>query len=254
MDLLLEDFMNISPDSWIQLISGLAAVVVAIMAIIHGNKNSRKAVQQQNRILVYQHNEKKLDEYRKCLTDNMNLLNAVETYSPLVSVRHSDYSQTKHAILSRKAMIYTYDLRFRYLFESADCPPLIVEYRKHWNLGTAQLTLVLDTMMDYVGYLSEFASNMEILKNVRQQISIYERMIQVDSVNASSYLTEITKLQQEQVQLAKFMSRNKEQVDIYLASIKGKLDDMGVHVLNLHKLTMQVIAEKEEQLKRLLEK
>ena len=54
--------MDISLDSWMQLFSGLAAVVVAIMAIIHGNKNSRKAIQQQNKILEYQHNEKKLDK------------------------------------------------------------------------------------------------------------------------------------------------------------------------------------------------
>lgn len=34
--------LNISPDSWIQLFSGFGAVVVALLAIIHGNKNSRK--------------------------------------------------------------------------------------------------------------------------------------------------------------------------------------------------------------------
>ena len=65
--------LNISPDSWIQLVSGLGAVVVALLAIIHGNKNSRKALDQQNRIIQYQHNEKRLDEYNGCLRDNPRL-------------------------------------------------------------------------------------------------------------------------------------------------------------------------------------
>ena len=52
MNMLLTYFNDISPDSWIQLVSGLGAVVVAFMAIIHGNKNSRKALEQQNGILV----------------------------------------------------------------------------------------------------------------------------------------------------------------------------------------------------------
>lgn len=72
MNMLLTYFNDISPDSWIQLVSGLGAVVVAFMAIIHGNKNSRKALEQQNRIIQYQHNEKRLvmKELRGRLLDN----------------------------------------------------------------------------------------------------------------------------------------------------------------------------------------
>ena len=110
--------MDISIEAWTQLFSGLAAVIVAIMAIIHSNKNGREIIQQQNRILEYQHNEKRLDEYRKCLTDNMELLNAVEAYSPLVSICHSDYPRTKHEIVSHKSRIYTCDLRYRYFANS----------------------------------------------------------------------------------------------------------------------------------------
>lgn len=196
--------MDISPDSWMQLFSALSAVVVAIMAIIHSNKNNRRAIQQQNRILEYQHNETKLDEYRKCLTDNMELLNAVEAYSPVVSICHSDYSRIKHEIVSHKSRIYTCDLRYRYLFESSGSTPIIQEYRKCWDLSTAQLSLGLDTMMEYVNYLSEFASKIEIMKNLRQQVTLYERMSEVDTNNSSSYLNENTKLQQEQDKLSKF--------------------------------------------------
>lgn len=253
MNIILSYCRNISPESWIQLVSGLGAVVVALLAIIHGNKNSRKALEQQSRILEYQHNEKKLDEYRKCLTDNMELLNAVEAFGPLVTIRHADYSQAKHDIVSRKAKIYTCDLRYRYLFESAGTTTLLQEYRKHWDLSTAQLTIVLDTMMEHVNYLSEFSSKMEILKNVRQQIGIYERMIQVDSINAQSYMKELAKLQEEQANLTDFISHFQETVDMHLESIKGKLEELKAHTLNLHQLTIKLIAEKVEQVKTLLD-
>lgn len=244
---------DIPIDSWIQLISGLAAVIVALMAIVHSNKNSQEALEQQNRILVCQHNERKLDEYRKCLTDNMDLLNAVEIFGPLVSIRHTDYSQAKHDIVSQKAKIYTCDLRYRYLFESADSTPLLQDYRKYWDLSTVQLTHALDTMLEYVNYLSEFSSNMEILKNVRQQVGLYEKMIQVDSANAPFYLNEVVKLQHEQAHLTDIISHYQETVDMHLTLIKGELEELKVHTNNLHQLTIKLIAEKEMQVKELID-
>ena len=110
--------LNISPESWIQLVSGLGAVVVALLAIIHGNKNSRKALLQQNRIIQYQHNERRLDDYNGCLRDNLELLNFVDVVGPMVYMSHADYSQTKRDICSRKSKIYSYDLRFKYLFSN----------------------------------------------------------------------------------------------------------------------------------------
>ena len=246
-------FYDISLESWIQLISGLGAVVVALLAIIHGNKNNRKALGQQSRILQYQHNEKKLDEYRKCLTDNMDLLNAVENFGPLVAIRHADYSQAKHDIASRKAKIYTCDLRYRYLFESAGSTPLLEEYRKHWDLSTAHLTLILDTMMEYVNYLSEFSSKMEILNNVRQQVGLYEKMIQVNSVNAPSYLKEVERLQEEHAHLTDFISHYQDTVDMHLASIKEKIYELKTYTLKLHQLTITLITDKEKCVKELLD-
>lgn len=40
---------------------------------------------------------------------------------------------------------------------------------------------------------------------------------------------------------------------MYLASIKDKIDDMRVYTIDLHKLTSKVLAEKEMQMKELLE-
>lgn len=246
--------LNISPESWIQLISGFGAVVVALLAIIHGNKNSRKALGQQNRILEYQHNEKKLDEYRKCLSDNMELLNVVDAFSPLVAVSHSDYSRTKQDIISRKAKISTYDLRFRYLF-GADCNTVLYDkYCNSWDLATTQLSSVSDVMLSYVNYLSEFSSKIEILKNIRQQISVYEQMKLTDIDNASFYQLEIVKLQNEQKEVTVFISKNKEIVDEYIAVITNQLNDMRAYTSNLHNLSMKIIHEKERQVKALLEK
>lgn len=88
----LTNLINISPESWIQLISGFGAVVVALLAIIHGNKNNRKAMEHQNGIIRYQHNEKRLDEYNECLRENLELLNFVDVVGPMVYMSNEDYS------------------------------------------------------------------------------------------------------------------------------------------------------------------
>lgn len=56
---------NLSNDSWLNFwrshSSGIFAVVVGYLAIIYSNRNSEKAIMQQDKLLIHQQNIKKLD-------------------------------------------------------------------------------------------------------------------------------------------------------------------------------------------------
>lgn len=245
MNILLLYCLNISPDSWIQLVSGLGAVVVALLAIIHGNKNSRKALEQQNRIIQYQHNEKRLDEYNGCLRDNLELLNFVDVVGPMVYMSHGDYSQTKLEICSRKSKIYSYDLRFKYLFSNGGLGKtcLLKEYEASWDEATKTLSVLLDKMLDYVNYLSQNAAENEILKNNNRQIEIYTRMMELDMNNLSQYSWEIERLRNEQIELSLHQSKFKNTVDKFTDDIQVLINELRNQSVVLFQLSQQVMKE-----------
>ena len=237
--------LNISPETWIQLVSGLGAVVVALLAIIHGNKNSRKALEQQNRIIQYQHNEKRLDEYNGCLRDNLELLNFVDVVGPMVYMSHADYSQTKREICSRKSKIYSYDLRFKYLFSNGGLGKtcLLKEYEASWDEATKTLSVLLDKMLDYVNYLSQSAAENEIMKNKNQQIEIYSRMIELDMNNSSQYSLEIESLRSELIELSLRQSKFKDTVDKFTEDIQVLINELRNQSVVLFQLSQQVMKE-----------
>ena len=237
--------LNISPDFWIQLVSGLGAVVVALLAIIHGNKNSRKALLQQNRIIQYQHNERRLDEYNGCLRDNLELLNFVDVVGPMMYMSHADYSQTKREICSRKSKIYSYDLRFKYLFSNGGLGKtcLLKEYEASWDEATKTLSVLLDKMLDYVNYLSQFAAENEIMKNKNQQIEIYSRMIELDMNNSSQYSLEIESLRSELIELSLRQSKFKDTVDKFTEDIQVLINELRNQSVVLFQLSQQLMKE-----------
>lgn len=245
MNILLMTFINISPETWIQLVSGLGAVVVALLAIIHGNKNSRKALLQQNRIIQYQHNERRLDEYNGCLRDNLELLNFVDVVGPMVYMSHEDYSQTKREICSRKSKIYSCDLRFKYLFSNEDLDKTNLQkgYEACWDQATKTLSKLLDKMLDYVNYLSQYASETEILKIKNQQIEIYSRMMELDMNNSSQYSLEVERLRNELIELSLHQSKFKDTVDKFTEDIQVLINELRNQSVVLFQLSQQVMKE-----------
>lgn len=245
MNILQLTFINISPETWIQLVSGLGAVVVALLAIFHGNKNSRKALEQQNKIIQYQHNEKRLDEYNGCLRDNLELLNFVDVVGPMVYMSHEDYSQTKREICSRKSKIYSYDLRFKYLFSNGglDKTNLQKEYESCWDQSTTTLSVLLDKMLDYVNYLSQYASETEIMKIKNQQIEIYSRMIELDMNNSSQYSLEVERLRNELIELSLQQSKLKDNVDKFTDDIQVLINELRNQSVVLFQLSQQLMKE-----------
>ena len=245
MNMLLTCYNGISPETWIQLLSGLGAMVVALVAIIHGNKNSRKALQQQNRIIQYQHNERRLDDYNGCLRENLELLNFVDVVGTMVYMSHADYSQTKREICSRKSKIYSYDLRFKYLFSNGDLDKtnLQKEYEASWDQASTTLSVLLDKMLDYVDYLSQCAAESEIMKNNNRHIEIYTRMIELDVNNSSQYSLEVERLRNELIELSLHQSKFKDNVDKFADDIQVMINELRDQSSVLFQLSQQLMKE-----------
>mgnify|MGYP005910300677 FL=1 len=65
----------LSNDTWLSFwggyCGGVFALIVGYLAIRHSNRNSERAIYQQNELLKKQHKDKKLENYNECLKNNL---------------------------------------------------------------------------------------------------------------------------------------------------------------------------------------
>lgn len=180
----------------------------------------------------------------------MELLNFVDVVGPMVYMSHADYSQTKREICSRKSKIYSYDLRYKYLFSNGDLDKTILqkEYELNWDQATKILSVLLDKMLEYVNYLSQNAAENEILKNNNRQIDIYTRMIELDMNNSSQYLLEIERLKNEQIELSLHQSKFEDAVDKFTDDIQVLINELRNLSVVLFHLSHQLMKELQDRL------
>lgn len=184
------------------------------------------------------------------MRDNLELLNFVDVVGPMVYMSHADYSQTKREICSRKSKIYSYDLRYKYLFSNGDLDKTILqkEYELNWDQATKILSVLLDKMLEYVNYLSQNAAENEILKNNNRQIDIYTRMIELDMNNSSQYLLEIERLKNEQIELSLHQSKFEDAVDKFTDDIQVLINELRNLSVVLFHLSHQLMKELQDRL------
>lgn len=114
---------NLSNDSWLNFggsySSGIFAVVVGYLAIIYSNRNSEKAILQQEKLLIRQQNIKKLDDYNNCLKNNLALLNIVDVMGITVGIDHQNISLSKSAICQMNIQqIYSIDMYLKLMYNA----------------------------------------------------------------------------------------------------------------------------------------
>lgn len=117
------------------------------------------------------------------------------------------------------------------------------EYEARWNQSTTTLSVLLDKMLDYVDYLSQYTSETEILKIKNQQIEIYSRMIELDMNNSSQYSLEIQSLRSELIELSLRQSKFKDTVDKFTEDIQVLINELRNQSVVLFQLLQQLMKE-----------
>lgn len=180
----------VSNDSWLSFLGGycggIFALIIGYLAIRHSNRNSEKAIYQQNVLLKKQHEEKNLDRYNECLKNNLELLNVADAAGIVSNIDSYDLAKTKTAILHKKSLIYAYDMQYRYIskISSLGCRPEIeLQYYDCWKEAVSQLAKLLDSQLLLVQRIQQNNSDhktkgiyQQLLFNTRQLLSSLKQM------------------------------------------------------------------------------
>ncbi len=249
---------NLSNDSWLNFLgsysSGIFAVVVGYLAIIYSNRNSEKAIMQQDKLLIHQQNIKKLDEYNNCLKNNLALLNIVDVMGITVGLDHQNISLSKSEICQMKGRIYATDLQYRYVFEvdvQRQKTNLEKTYEECWIKARIGLSDLLDQELSFIERVNQNRYDIQIKENNmhRKNILLELGKQAVDIEKRKLFLQEIKDVNMELERLDRKIISYYDDVDKMTTLIKDFSLELNSTIKVLFDISLLLIKEKEAQLK-----
>ena len=245
---------SISKETWLNFwgsyCGGLFAIIIGFLAIVHSNRNSEKAINQQYMLLQQQHKEKRLDEYNKCLRNNLELMNAVDVVGITVAIDHDHLSTSKAEIVKKKSLIFSYDLQYRYVFEvdsNNNKTEIEEKYNNCWIEAHSLLSNLLDVQLNFIVRISQNNAETHIKLNNQGIISALQRLIELsNNKNDIAKYQEIVAETHKELELIEASIRiYKNDVDAMTIEIKHLMDMLLVKAKELFDLSILLMKEKE---------
>lgn len=248
---------SISKETWLNFwgsyCGGLFAIIIGFLAIVHSNRNSEKAINQQYMLLQQQHKEKRLDEYNKCLRNNLELMNAVDVVGITVAIDHDHLSTSKAEIVKKKSLIFSYDLQYRYVFEvnsNNNMTEIEEKYNNCWIEAHSLLSNLLDVQLNFIVRISQNNAETHIKLNNQGIISALQRLIELSNNknDIAKYQEKVAETHKELELIEASIRIYKNDVDAMTIEIKHLMDMLLVKAKELFDLSILLMKEKENML------
>lgn len=245
---------NISNESWLGFwgtyLGGIFAIIIGFLAIRHSNRNSEKAINQQYILLKQQHKEKRLDEYNRCLINNLELLNAFDSIGATIAIDYEHPSLSKAEIIKKKSLIYSYDLQYRYVFEinsNTTKSDLETQYNNCWEESRSLLSRLLDLQLKFIGRISQQNIEVHIKANNQNILSTLQQLIKSSNSNdaIAKYQKQIIETHKELDLLEANIHTYKNDIDAMTIEINNLLDMLLVRTTELFESSILLMKEKE---------
>lgn len=248
---------SISKETWLNFwgsyCGGLFAIIIGFLAIVHSNRNSEKAINQQYKLLQQQHKEKRLDEYNKCLRNNLELMNAVDVVGITVAIDYDHLSTSKAEIVKKKSLIFSYDLQYRYVFEvdsNNNKTEIEEKYNNCWIEAHSLLSNLLDVQLNFIVRISQNNAETHIKLNNQGIISALQRLIELSNNknDIAKYQEKVAETHKELELIEASIRIYKNDVDAMTIEIKHLMDMLLVKAKELFDLSILLMKEKENML------
>ena len=245
---------SISKETWLNFwgsyCGGLFAIIIGFLAIVYSNRNSEKAINQQYMLLQQQHKEKRLDEYNKCLRNNLELMNAVDVVGITVAIDHDHLSTSKAEIVKKKSLIFSYDLQYRYVFEvdsNNNKTEIEEKYNNCWIEAHSLLSNLLDVQLNFIVRISQNNAETHIKLNNQRIISALQRLIELSNNknDIAKYQKKVAETHKELELIEASIRIYKNDVDAMTIEIKHLMDMLLVKAKELFDLSILLMKEKE---------
>ena len=245
---------SISKETWLNFwgsyCGGLFAIIIGFLAIVHSNRNSEKAINQQYMLLQQQHKEKRLDEYNKCLRNNLELMNAVDVVGITVAIDHGLLSTSKAEIVKKKSLIFSYDLQYRFVFEvdsNNNKTEIEEKYNNCWIEAHSLLSNLLDVQLNFIVRIGQNNAETHIKLNNQGIISALQRLIELSNNknDIAKYQEKVAETHKEIELIEASIRIYKNDVDAMTIEIKHLMDMLLVKAKELYDLSILLMKEKE---------
>lgn len=184
---------------WTTYVTGVMAVIVGYCTIVSANRNSQKAILQQNAILIRQKSDEIYHEIADEIKCHVSLFNIVNFTSTILSMNEDDLAISKEKVVEKKVSIeerrLQWELLKRLYLNSETLHPITDEYDKVWNEATAKL-------LEYANLEYGIYNVIDEIKLSEKTVSILTQLINsiTERASTSSDKTLVTSLSQYEQQ------------------------------------------------------
>lgn len=184
---------------WTTYVTGVMAVIVGYCTIVSANRNSQKAILQQNAILIRQKSDEIYHEIADEIKCHVSLFNIVNFTSTILSMNEDDLAISKEKVVEKKVSIeerrLQWELLKRLYLNSETLHPITDEYDKVWNEATAKL-------VEYANLEYGIYNVIDEIKLSEKTVSILTQLINsiTERASTSSDKTLVTSLSQYEQQ------------------------------------------------------
>lgn len=248
---------SLTIDSWLSFwgsyCGGILAAIVGYLAIVYSNKNSEKAIRQQEKQLIHQRIVKKLDEYNDCLKNNLELLNTVDIMGVTMGIDYRNLSLAKKEVCRKRAQIYATNLQYRYVFEidaSQTKTDIQVQYDIAWGNSRSKLSNLLDEELDFIERVNQNHYDVQLKENHQQRLYLISEILkqECDKTRQEEYQYDLKSITQELEQLDKRIESYYKEIDAILISFKSSANQLETETKLLFDLSLLLLKEKESEL------
>lgn len=215
---------------WASYATSVVAIIVGYYTIVSANRNSQKAIMQQNVILVRQKSDVIYKEIADEIKRHISLFNIVNFTSTILYMNEDDLSRSKEKVVEKKASIEERRLQWGLLRNMYLCSnsiwPITEEYDKIFREAVDKLVNYAKLELSIYNVIDDIKQSENIASLLNQLIDRTKERYAADSDNAPDVLLSKYEQQREE-NLQRQYELNNRYKDV-VAQIREEVNSLTV--------------------------
>lgn len=239
---------------WGSYCCGLFAIVIGYLAIVHSNRNSKNAIDQQYELLKHQYNHYRLNECNQCIINNLEAISITEVNKTLFSIDYNNLPQSKSELLKIQSRIYTCDLNYNFIF-ALDCHGISDVDRKYCTCWNEAKNIILDIIKLQMSIITRIDINQKdiTLKSLKQEClgRLYCLISNSGREEVEAYNKKIKQINDEIKHIESNIKNYNNEIDEMTNRLNNQISDAIHKSSELFNISVLFMKEKEQILSKI---
>lgn len=188
---------------WTTYTTGILAVIIGYLTIVHANNNSKQAIMQQTGIIIRNRNDMILKEIVSEIKLHNSLFNIVRFTSTILYMDENELQKVQEVVLKNKSEIAERQIQWAMIMNlylnSESVASIVAEYNKVWNDAVEKLETYTSFELSLFQAIENEKFAIETLRITDDLLNHLKEKIKSDSEN-EQVLIQISELEKQNLE------------------------------------------------------